>query len=295
MPFIFTEIVRCGEIGRNAILSFHKHHPHLELNIFAGPDDIVHIPENSHNRIHIVDPNSEIYKAFNNGHLGTAILWQSIFSAHPNEVLVHFDSDVYFFGDIVNDILEKMKTADLVGSFRPYKNNPNNMDNVRGYADCVQTYCFGVNTSKITITDKVSMVNMIAGYLWRHPVIDFFDPVTFHILENGGTIEYIDIDVIGGVDTMGGRQNKYTGVGNDYCEVGDKIVHFAGVGSGRNFYTMLQKGQHINVSESYVQFGLERYNNYTLAMFGSSIINKESNKPEFVKYIRSRIQLESSV
>jgi len=264
------------------------------LNIFAGPDDILHIPENPHNRIHIVDPNSEIYKAFNNGHLGTAMLWQSIFSAHPNEVLVHFDSDVYFFGDIVNDIIEKMKTADLVGSFRPYKNNPVNMKIFHEYADCVQTYCFGVNTSKITITDSATFVNMILGK-WKHPVIDFFDAVTFHILENGGNIEYIDIDVIGGVDKSGGRQNKYIDVGNDLFDIGDKIVHFIGVGSGRNFYTMLQKGQQIHTSDFYIKFALDRYNNYTIIMLGKSIMGEETTRPELVKYIHSRIQADNSV
>lgn len=263
-------MVRCSEIGKQAILSFHKHHPSYELNIFIGPEDLEHIPHDPRNKIHLLRNDNPIYTGFDSGHLGTSMLWQTILTERPSEIVVHFDADVYFTGNLVDDILKEMQTHDLVGSFRPYKLNPNNRDDVRGYPDAIQTYCFGVNTAKITERNPQTLQKMIRGYLWKHPVIDFFDPVTFHILENGGKIKYIDVNVIGGVDQMGHRENNYPG--NKEYDWGSKIMHFAGVGSGRNFYNMLKEGKYIHVPKSYVEFGLQRYDYYSRVFLNKSIL-----------------------
>lgn len=271
MPFIFTEMVRCGEIGTHAIESFHRHHPDLVVNIFLGPEDRQYIPDHPNNRYHIIRKDTSIYNAFNNGHHGTAMLQEKIFSEHRGEQLIHFDADVYFTGNILDDIIEGLKTHDLVGSFRPYRLNPNNRDDVRGYADAIQTYCLGVNTSKITIRDPDTMRNYIQGFGWRHPTIDYFDPVTFHMLDNGATIKYLPVEVIGGVDQAGARKNGYPT--NEHMDYGQKIVHFAGIGSGRNFYQMLQRGERPSVYESYVKFGLERYDMYLRVFTGRGILS----------------------
>ena len=262
-------MVRCGEIGKQAILSFHKHHDH-DLNIYAGPEDLEHIPHHPRNKIHVLRNDNPIYTGFDSGHLGTSMLWQSIFADHPSDIVIHFDADVYFTGNLVDDILKDMETYDLVGSFRPYKLNPNNRDDVRGYPDVVQTYCFGVKTARITEKDQTTLQKMIQGYVWKHPVIDFFDPVSFHILENGGKIKHIDVNVIGGVDQTGNRENAYPG--NKEYDWGSKIIHFAGVGSGRNFHNMLETGRNINVPKFYVEFGLERYDYYCRLFLNKTIL-----------------------
>ena len=269
MTFVFTEMVRCGEIGKQAVDSFHRHHPDLILHIFLAPEDVPYISADARNVLHYVLPDTPIYNGFSAGHMGTSMLWTHIFMEHPSEKLVHFDADVFFKGDIVHDIIAKMETADLVGSFRPYKLNHNNRDDVRGYADVVQTYCVGINTSKITIRDTASLQRMIQGIMWTHPVIDFFDPVSFHMLENGGTIAYMDVEDIGGVDRAGGRMNGYSE--NEIFDSGRRITHFAGVGSGRNFYTMLSKRKKIMVPESYINFGLDRYDIYCRLFLHKSI------------------------
>ena len=273
-PFIFTEMIRCGEIGTHAIKSFHKHHPDLVVNIFLGPDDIQFIPEHPNNRYHLIRKDTPIYDAFNVGHLGTSMLQEKIFSAHRGEKLIHFDADVYFTGDIINDIIKGLEDHDLVGSFRPYRLNPNKRDDVRGYPDAMQTYCFGINTSKITVTDPETLHRYIYGHGWKHPTIDYFDPVTLHVRENGGKVLYLPVEVIGGVDQEGNRKNGYPI--NEEFDYGDKIIHFAGVGSGRNFYTMLTNNNRPNVPEFYVRFGIERYDMYLRIFTGKGIL--ESTK-----------------
>ena len=47
---------------------------------------------------------TELREAFVDGHLGTATLWSFIFKRFPYLELVHFDSDVLFFGEIVETI-----------------------------------------------------------------------------------------------------------------------------------------------------------------------------------------------
>jgi hypothetical protein len=286
--FIFTEMIRCGEIGRYAISSFRKYHPNLTVNVFLARDDVKYIQRHDNVILHIIEEEDPIYKGFDNGHIGTSMLWQRIFMERPNEKLVHFDSDVLFCGNIIDDILTELETADLVGSCRPYKHNPNKMDNVRQYSDVVQTYCVGINTAKITVRDPHILQLMVVGYHWKHPTIDFFDPVSFHILENGGKIKYIDIDDIGGVTLEGTRQNKHIDAGNAHFDVGNKIIHFAGVGSGKNFYRMRhEQNKHINVPEFYVQFGLSQYDTYSRIMFNKKIIDGPGSP--VVDIIRKRL------
>lgn len=270
MVFVYTEIVRCGKIGTQAIRSYHTHHTY-PLHIFASEDDIRYIPEHPNNIIHVIDRSSPQYAAFSQGHLGTSMLWTSVILTTSDDTYVHFDSDVYFCGDVVCDILKGLESYDIVGSFRPYKKNPNKREDVRMYPDTVQTYCFGFKREKITITDPTVLQQMVQGISWKHPVIDFFDPVTFHMLENGATIHYLDVKTIGGIDENGGRENGYPE--NKHFDFGSKIIHFAGVGSGANFHSMNQRGEQIAVPESYVRFGLERYDAYSRIFFGQPILN----------------------
>lgn len=93
------------------------------------------------------------------------------------------------------------------------------------------------------------------------------------MLENGATIQYIDVDVIGGVNHQGGRENKL-GSENVIFDVGSKITHFAGVGSGRNFANMIRERKPIQVPRSYVEFGLKRYDIYSRIFFGKAVLSE---------------------
>jgi hypothetical protein len=277
---IFTEVIRCGKIAIQAIESFHRYHPELKLNIYVGEDDIQSIPSHPNNIIHVIGKTTTLYQAFDDGHKGTSLLWTNLILELPNTVkkLIHFDSDVIFFGDAVQDILNGLNKDDLVGPIRNYVHNPNNRDDVRHLKDVVQTYCFGFNREKITMKDLPTLHNWVRGYPvnFPHQVIDFFDPVSFHILYNGGTVGYVGEDDFGGTNFFGKRTNKYQEL-NSVFDVGSKIIHFASVGSGLNFSSMMKEHKPIKVPISYVKFAIKRYDIYSQLFFGEKILRNNEN------------------
>jgi hypothetical protein len=277
--YIFTEIIRCGVIGYQAISSFHKYH-NLPLHIWCSEDDVKHIPPHANNIIHVIDKSSELYKDFDEGHKGTSHLWTNLILELPQSYthLLHFDSDVLFLGDMVQTIIDYIPEYDLIGSIRNYIHNPNNCDNVRHLPDIVQTYCFAFNRTLIPEKNKHILWNWVRGYPvnFPHEVIDYFDPVSFTILRNGGKIKHIDNDIIGGTDLLGTRKNKHEEL-NSMFDVGDKIIHFAGVGSGLNFCNMIAKNKKISVPSFYVKFGMERYDLYSQIFFNKRIVDSNIN------------------
>jgi hypothetical protein len=284
--YIFTEIIRCGEIGYQAISSFRKYH-NLPLHIWCSEDDIQFIPPHDNNIIHIIDKTTELYNDFDEGHKGTSHLWTNLLLELPEKYthLLHFDSDVLFLGDMVNGIMSYIPEYDLIGPIRNYIHNPNNRDDVRHLPDVVQTYCFAFNRTLIRQQNKHILWNWVRGYPvnFPHAVIDYFDPVSFTILRNGGKIKHIDNDIIGGTDLLGTRNNKNREL-NAIFDVGDKIIHFAGVGSGLNFTNMATNNKKISVPSSYVKFGMERYNLYSQIFFNKRIIDSNVNDVTVEKF-----------
>ena len=89
-----------------------------------------------------------------------------------------------------------------------------------------------------------------------HRVMDFFDPVTFHMLEGGANMKHIDKDDIGYIDTNM-ECNEITKKLN--FNVGNKIIHFSAVGSGLAY----RKGnKKTNVPMSYIEAGIKSLNIY---------------------------------
>lgn len=277
--YIFTEIIRCGQIGYHAIQSFHKYH-NLPLHIWCSQDDVQHIPQHTNNHIHIIPKDSDAYTFFDSGHKGTSYLWTNLIYDLPAQYthLLHFDSDVLFLGNILDQIVEDTKSYDLIGPARPYKNNPNNRDDIRHLPDVVQTYCFAFSRNKIQMPNKSILWDWVRGYptQFPHPVIDYFDPVSFTILKNDGKIKYLDADVMGGVNTYGKRNNKH-GELNQVFDVGDAIIHFASVGSGLNFCNMIQQNIQIQVPQSYVTFAIERFDIYSQLFFDKKVLHSTKN------------------
>lgn len=286
--YIVCIMVRCGEIGTKALETFHKHHPNLVVNIYCSYDDIKYIPQHKNQVLHIIAKDSDIYTAFNSGHKGTAMVYAKAILEAPCRKIVHFDSDIYFRQNIVDDIIDKLDEYDIVGPIRNYKHNPNKRDDVRNLEqiypngfEITQTYCFGFNRDKINITDHAilsEMCNAIPVGL-EHNVIDFFDPVAFTILKNGGKVYHYDIDFVGGCDFYGKRINKY-GKPNTIFDVGDALIHFAGIGSGQNFVNMLQTGQNIYVPQFYVSWSIKRYDIYCKLFLNREILEK--NEEEYI-------------
>lgn len=136
------------------------------------------------------------------------------------------------------------------------------MDYYRQFSDVVSTNCFAFNKEKITKYDFETITRMTQGTYnpLNHNVLDFFDPVSFDILKNGGKISNLDFNDVGGCNKEGSRDNCFKEYNNDSTpfkiEFGEKLVHFSGVGSGMNFYHNKVNSKGI---ESYKEYCIDRY------------------------------------
>lgn len=309
--FIWTEVFNCGEIGRVAVLSFLAHHTDISIHVYGFAKDLSEIPEHPQiikqrvssgifaqarylawSKLGIGSPiltEEALQKGFKRGHLGTARLWTYLIQARSESRMVHFDSDVIFLGNSISDILRRMnKGASLVGQVRCYKKNPNKRDDVRYLNDVTQTCCFGFDRTKISSHSYGELMRMCLGiYNPRgHPVIDFFDPVMFEILGNGGKIDFLPHDEAGGCNIEGSRQNAFAKI-NDFdtpfkIDFGSKLIHFSAVGSGINVY----RNRSVRMPESYRKYALDRY-----ALFAYTFLNRDigidlSNYSELITYLR---------
>ena len=290
--FIFSEIIRCGLIGRVAYDTFHRFHPTLKLHIFGRKEDFEYIIEHPNNILHELDDTPEIVEAFNSGHKGTSMVWAKVMLEAKEDYVIHFDSDVVFRGDIVQDILDSLKDYDIVGGIRNYPNNPNKRDDVRHLPDLTQTYCFGFNKTlnyiqepellarfieNTVTTDIVEFTHKLYPHYGYSPTIDFFDPVAINMVKIGASIKTIDVDIIGGTNDEGKRINKY-GILNRDMDFGDKIAHFASVGSGLNFLNMMNTGKSISVEQWYVDYALGKLDLYMRLFYNKKILEDEKNK-----------------
>lgn len=287
--FIFTEIVRCGLIGKIALKTYHTFHTH-PVHVFGRKVDFDEIEYHPNNVLHELGDDHVITKAFDNGHYGTAMLWATVFRNAPDDEIVHFDSDVIFRGDMVTDILQKLHEGyDLVGGSRNYKHNPHGKshDHVRHLPDTVATACFGIRKSIIELEkydfDTLRKMMQGAHNPLGHPFIDFFDPVSFVVMHNGGRVFYVDHDIIGACNPEGSRMNKYGKI-NTLVDLGDKFCHFASVGSGLNFVRMKEKKQANSVPEGYVLFAIKKFDLYLRVFYNSSCM-PESENAENILYL----------
>lgn len=263
-PFIFTEIYKCGKIARVALSSFLKYHPDLEINIFGTQEDFKWILDLKHEGkfkfVNISNEKHILRKWDMYGHLGTAELWSKvILDSNTSDLIIHFDSDVIFFAPALDELIKKLADGKgLVGTARSYKYNRNGIDKVRHLPDVVQTAIFGFNKKFINKHPHREMVRMALGAYnpKGHPVIDFFDPVMFEILGNGGEPYFLKIEEYGGASPEGSRTNSFGNL-NEVMDYGSKFCHFASVGSGMKFYHDFNSRKH--VANTYIQHGIDRY------------------------------------
>lgn len=285
-------MVNCGIIGRVAFQTFHKFHSR-KLHIYGCAQDFQQLEPHPNNVYHPLDDHPEILAAFQSGHKGTSMIWTKAILDAKEKYLVHIDSDVVFRGDAVEEVIQKLGPYDIVGSMRNYPNNPHKHRNdVRHLPDVTSTYCFGFNKELIPVKEAPLLERLVENtldplvvaelrfrYPWYQyiPTLDYFDPVAFIIIQHGGKVDIVDNNVLGGFDNEGGKKNKYGELNLD-CDFGDKIIHFASVGSGLNFLQKLQRNEQIQVPEWYVEYALGKLDLYLRLFYSKSILPDDKSK-----------------
>lgn len=275
-PFIFTEAYNCGKIAKVAIESFLKFHQGLTINVFGRQDDFKEVGINSDLVNYIDLGDDEVLRGlYKNGHEGTAYIFASVLLRKfgDYESVIHFDSDVLFREECISDIKEGLANGyHLIGQRRNYEKNRSGLgslhgQSLKGVPDTIGTCFFGIDLGKITISDFETVRKMCLGgiSLTGEPILDFFDPVSFHVMHNGGSIKYLSNIDYGGGDEIGNWDNGFPTL-NLMCDFGKKFVHFAGVGSGLNFH----KNGSGNVPITYSSWAKERYNLYSILFYGET-------------------------
>jgi hypothetical protein len=164
---------------------------------------------------------------------------------------------------------------DIVGSIRCYKYNRNNRNDIRHQADTVSTYFFGMKNYLLPKRDFEYFRMMCQGFVspTNHQILDFFDPVTYDALNNGAKIKFLDFEKIGNFNELGSKNNKY-GELNEYCDVGDCIIHFAGCGSG--YYNYHNRKD----NSIYQNWSVKRYIDYMYTVYNIKLIDNISAECE---------------
>lgn len=281
-PYIFTEGYNCGLILKKCLESFFKFHPDEIVHVFGTAKDFKEIGKFKNVEYIELSDDAELRECFKYGHLGTAHIGARVikeFSKNSNYI-IHFDSDIIFRKESLSLLYDKIKEGyDLIGPRRCYKNNMNGRTDLSELKDVSQTYFYAFNKNKISNYDFPILRQMIVGYHnpLNHPILDYFDPVSFDILKNGGNIYFLDVDSVGGLTEVGNRINKFIELNKD-MDFGENIIHFAGVGSGMKFY---YKGKD-NTADSYVDWAVKRFalyykTIYELELQGVPMDNKTYN------------------
>lgn len=283
--FIFTEGYNCGLILKKCIQTYHAYHDQ-EINIFASQEDFKHILYHKNNIFHDIDEYKDIAQSYKNGHEGTANLFSKVIDNTLTNCkkIIHFDSDIVFRKESVNTILEKLNNGyDLVGPYRCYKNNLNGRTDLNDLTDVVQTYIFGFNKEKIDPHPLLLFMCQGLYNPYNHPILDFFDPVSFSILKNKGKVFFLDPNDYGGMDENGNKNNKY-GILNETIDFGNKLMHFAGVGSGMSFYNNKDN----KTVGSYMNWAKSQYIIYQKLFYNESFSGDyDENKYKILKIIKS--------
>ena len=188
---------------------------------------------------------------------------------------MHLDSDTIFLSDVVSELIEsvKYKNYNLVGSRRPYFNRPYRKEGADGrrldrLPDVVNTDCFIFDKKYVSLWPRWYLKRKIVGRRpLLHPVVDFFDPVSFEIISKGGSVLYID-----------SPNQNFKGLPNPESDFHRKRISFAAVGSGLNFY----KNPDVVTSPGYKSFALSSYSLYAKWLLGKDIGITPLDAPEIV-------------
>ncbi len=283
--YIFSECFGCGRILKKALESFFKYHPDMIVHVFGTAKDFKELGKFKNIEYVELSDDLELKECFKHGHLGTAHVGARVINEFSKEknYIIHFDSDVIFRQESMSLLINKTNEGyDLIGPRRCYKNNMNGRTDLSNLSDVSQTYFYAFNKNKISNHyDFNTLRQMIVGYYnpFNHPILDYFDPVCFDILNNNGTIFFLDPNDVGGLTQEGNRNNKFQELNSD-MDFGNNLMHFAGVGSGMKFY---YNGVE-NASPTYADWAIKRFGLYNKLLYDSSLdIDIDTKKYELLK------------
>lgn len=286
--FIFSIAYNCGLILDKCLESFFKYHTH-KVHVFGMPNDFKPLKKYA-DKVEFIELSSdnELREYYKHGHLGTAYIWAGVLSGKytDSQYVIQIDSDTFFMGTCVPDIMQAFSDGyDLIGPRRAYKNNKCGRNDVRNLPDVVSTYLVGVNRNKITKRDFGTLQRMAAGHYnpLEHPILDFFDPVSFEIINNGGKIMFLDKEQYGSMDENGNNCNSF-GELNSIMDCGDKIIHFAGIGSGMNFH----KNGNGSVPASYAEWAKKRFALYMKLLHDSDVGEYDVENIEKIRLVLNK-------
>lgn len=277
--FIFAIGYNCGKVLNKMLESFHAHHD-AKIHIIGTRKDFKNAMVHPNNEYIDVSEDKVLAELFKQGHVGTSYVWTKVITGQYGacKKIVQIDSDVIFREEALSDILTKFDEGyDLIGPRRPYKNNKCNRDDIRHLEDVVSTYFLGVNLEKISKYDFNTLHRMIVGYYCPagNPILDFFDPVSFDIIRNGGRVCYLPSQDYGSTDENGDSDNGHQQM-NSLYDFGNKLIHFAGIGSGQNF---VNNGNG-NVPATYTEWAKKRFSLY-MKVFYDEDINVEYDQSDY--------------
>ena len=280
--FVFCIAYNCGLILNKCLDSFHKHHD-CKVHIFGTYKDFKQLNKHKNNEYIELSADDTLKEYYKNGHLGTAYIWTKVLLGEYSKCkkVIQVDSDIIFRQECISDIIRGFKNGyDLIGQRRPYEKNPCNRTDLKGLNDVVGTCFVGVNCEKISKYDFNTLHRMVVGYYnpLGHPILDFFDPVSFDILKNEGKVLYLSNEDYGGMDENGSKFNSF-GKLNSIMDTGSKLNHWAGIGSGMNFH---QNSNH-SVPESYAEWAKKRYYLYMKVFYGQDIGEYDKEAYELLK------------
>lgn len=251
---IFTEIFNCGEVGKISLESFFRFHDR-KVYVFGAKEDF-EVCLKHENIIPIVY--DDLQDKFQKGHLGTAFIFATAYTRWKGQNVIRFDSDVIFKQQAISFMEEAFEEGfDIIGSRRCYKNNPVNIPIPDNIPDTLSTYFLGINTKRIPTYDFDTFCKMWQGayHPWNWPILDFGDAVIHSIMNNGGKINYMNPNLIGGQDEDGKKFNAFSCYrSNLHLDMGTLLAHFGGVGSGCAVYN----GK-FSPEKSYADWALLRY------------------------------------
>ena len=276
--FLFTEGYDCGLILKKCLESFFKYHTDVTVHVFGTTKDFKELGKFKNVEYIELSEDQELKECFKNGHMGTAHIGARVIKEFSvgYDYIIHWDSDVVFRKESLSLLTSKIDEGyDLIGPRRCYKNNMNGKTDLANLADVSQTYFYAFNVNKISSYDFATLRQMIVGYYnpLGHPILDYFDPVSFDILKNGGKIFFLSPDEVGGLTEGGNRKNKYLDLNSD-MDWGDNLMHWAGIGSAEKFI----KNGNGSVPDSYVNWSKKRHSMYMKIFYNKDMEMKYDEK-----------------
>jgi hypothetical protein len=289
--YVWTEALGCAEILGPMLRSYVTHNNHL-IHVYVYEEEMLQIPVHKNIQpvaISFNSPNSslrrEITEGYKQGHLGTARLWSHIIKNIETKYFIHLDADSIFLNEVVDILSEKVHNYGVVGSRRPYRLNSVKRTirnfSLRWMPDSVNTHCFAFKNTFLDIeredlTELILARNQTTIKKIFRPVIDFFDPVTFHLRKNYG-IHYLD-----------SFDQKRSGEYSRYGDFESRMISFSAVGSGCAFY----KGKSIANSKTYEKFAISSFALYSKYLLGE-VCEAEPLASEYLEGLLKKLDTNS--